>query len=283
MITNNLNLPRPIVKAIENDSYHASYGNRKADISVTSLIDSPRIVALKRQHRGQIVEDAADLVWALIGQATHAIIERAATEDDIAEERLYAKREDWWISGQFDLLSGGTLSDFKITSVWSVISAMKDGKPEWDAQLNVLDWLCRENGIKVEQLEIIALIRDWSKNKAREDGYPGKQVVRIPIPRWTPEEQEEYVIQRIKTHQAAHEDLPLCSDEERWTRPAKWAVMKKGAKRATRLLDSEQEAHEYGTQNVEGYTLQYRPGESVRCNSYCSVAQFCTQKENEND
>ena len=273
MITNNFNLPGPIVRAIQNDSYSAG----KSDISVTSLIAPPRMVALKRQHGPQIVEDATDRVWALIGQATHSIIERAAEGSDVAEERLYAKREDWWLSGQFDLLTEGRLIDFKITSVWSVIDAQKNGKKDWDAQLNVLDWLCRENGIHVAKLEIIALIRDWSKHKAFQDGYPSKQVATISIPRWSPEEQEAYVVERIKAHQAAHEELPLCTPEEQWARPDQWAVMKKGRKAAVRLFDNEQEAHEYGRNKVEGYTLQHRPGDSVRCSGYCSVAEFCTQ------
>lgn len=283
MITNKQNLPGPIVRAIENDGYSATYNGKRADISVTSLIDSPRIVALKRQYRTQIVEDAADLVWALLGQATHSVIERAATGDDIAEKRLYAERKGWTISGQFDLLSEGTLTDFKITSVWSVIDAQKNGKPAWDAQLNVLDWLCRKNGLHPMRAQIVALIRDWSKNKAHEDGYPGKQVVTIPIELWPEDRQERFVLERIEAHQRAHEELPLCTAEDQWRRPEKWAVMKKGQKRAVRLLDSESEAHEYAKANdLEAYTLQYRPGDAVRCSNYCSVAEFCEQRKAEN-
>lgn len=276
MITNKQNLPGPIVKAIENDGYSA--GN--SDISVTSLIDSPRIVALKKQHSYEIIEDASDRIWSLLGQAVHSIIERAAEPGDMSETRLFAEAEGWKLSGQFDLLTEGRLIDFKTTSVWTVIDAIQNGKKVWDAQLNVLDWLCRKNNIEVEKLQIIAIIRDWSKNQARRSSdYPQNQVYTFDIPRWTPEQQDEYVSDRLRAHQSARNDLPLCTPEDRWEKPSKWAVMKKGRKSAIRLLDTETEAHEYGKRYVDGYTLEFRPGDAVRCSSYCAVADFCTQKD----
>ena len=45
-ITNNANIPQPIVDAIKNDSYSKG----KADISVTQLIAPAQIVALERKH-----------------------------------------------------------------------------------------------------------------------------------------------------------------------------------------------------------------------------------------
>jgi hypothetical protein len=273
MITNKLGLPDSIVRAIENDSYSA--GN--SDISVTSLIDSPKIVSLKKKHRGEIVEDASDRIWSLIGQSVHTIVERASTDADIAERRLFAEVAGWNLSGQFDLLSDATLIDFKITSVWTVIHAWQEGKPEWENQLNVLDWLCRKNGLYVEKLQIIAILRDWSKFKALEAGYPDQQVVVIPIPRWTEERQEEYVLNRVLTHQEAINDPPPCTAEEQWRKPEKWAVMKPRRKSAVRVFDTEEEASAYRAENVEEGYIEFRPGDAVRCSKYCSVAQFCDQ------
>ena len=273
MITNKLGLPDSIVRAIENDSYSPG----KSDISVTSLIDSPRIVALKKQHAGEIVEDAADRIWSLMGQAVHSVIERAQTDADIAERRIYANAGGWRISGQFDLLSNAKLIDFKMTSVWTVIHAWQEGKPEWENQLNVLDWLCRKNGLYVEQLQIIAILRDWSKFKAMEAGYPDQQVVVISIPRWSEERQEQYVLERVQAHQDARSDLPPCTAEEQWRKPEKWAVMKPRRKSAVRVFDTEEAASDYRREHVEEGYIEFRPGDAVRCSKYCSVAQFCDQ------
>jgi hypothetical protein len=83
-------------------------------------------------------------------------------------------------------------------------------------------------------------------------------------------------------HKDALESLPECSPEERWEKPAVWAVKKKNRKSAIRLFASPDEAHEYGRRFVEGYFLEHRPGDAVRCSKYCSVANFCDQWRNVN-
>ena len=88
-ITNKKGLPELLVRAVKNDPY--SPGER-TDISATTLIRPPQQVALSRFHASDLVEDAADRVWALLGSATHNILERAAGPEDISEERYYADR-----------------------------------------------------------------------------------------------------------------------------------------------------------------------------------------------
>lgn len=77
----------------------------------------------------------------------------------------------------------------------------------------------------------MAILRDWSKMKVMtSDNYPRKQVIMIPINRWTPQEQDKYVEDRIKLHQLAEqqgEDLMVCTPEERWRKETTYAVMKK--------------------------------------------------------
>jgi hypothetical protein len=128
----------------------------------------------------------------------------------------------------------------------------------------------------------MAILRDWSKMQVmRSDNYPKKQVVMIPIRRWTEEEQDNYVKERIKIHQNAEKvsKLPLCTATERWRREDKYAVMKSGRKSAVRLLDTEAEAKQFLiSQNMvegKGCSIVLRKGEDVRCQHYCSVNQFC--------
>ena len=71
------------------------------------------------------------------------------------------------LSGSFDYLERtGRLIDFKVTSAWATLNALENPKPEWENQLNVLDFLCRKNQktltsyskpIKVRSLSIMAI------------------------------------------------------------------------------------------------------------------------------
>ena len=273
MLTNNLNLPQAIVNAVACDPYDSG----KSDISCTRLIAPARQVALQKKHSGEIVEDVSDRVWSLLGQSVHHILERAANEDDVVEERFYDCIDDWWISGQCDLISNNTLYDFKVTSVWSVLDG---AKTDWVNQLNVLHYLADDPSI--ESLAIIAILRDWSRNRALKGNYPKAQVVEIDIPLWTRQEQEAYILERIRKHKNAQNALKLgqeiawCTDEELWKRPDVFAVMKEGRKSAVKLCDTEEDA-ESRVENLGGkHYVEYRKGEAVRC-GYCSVSEFCSQ------
>lgn len=262
-LTNRANLPQAIVSAVSNDGYSRG----KSDISVTQLIDSPLIRHLRQEHKEEIEEDVSDRIWALFGQVVHGILERANTTG-MVEQRLFGTVNEKIISGQFDHLENCILTDWKLTSVWAVVY----GKAEWGRQLNVLAYLCRLKGLEVKQLQIIALLRDWSKSKVEPDGnYPATQVVTIPIEMWTPERQTEYVNECLTAHFI---NLPQCSDEHRWKKDDTWAVMKKGRKSALRVLASEPEAIEWKEANG-GDDLVKRPGSFTRCESYCNVRQWC--------
>jgi len=271
MITNNAKMPAAIVAAVRNDPY--SRGD--ADISCTTLIGPPMIRHLREQHADDIEEDAADRIWSLVGQAVHAVVERAAAPCELQEERLFATFEadgvgPKVVSGQFDLFDGRVLTDLKVTSVWSVKAGIK---AEWEAQLNVLAELLRCYGFEPRELQIVAIARDWRKNEAqRYDDYPARQVVTLPVPLWPRRQAVEYIHARLQAHYAR--DPEPCTPDERWDKPDTWAVMRKGRKSAMRVLPSEEEAQRWKEDNG-GDSIVHRPGASPRCEQYCEVAQWC--------
>ncbi len=266
-ITNRANLPAPLVRAIERDPYDAS----AVDYSVTTLITPPRIVALERKYDAVLEEDAADRIWALMGQLGHLVLERAGM-DELLEKRLVAVRLGKKIGGKVDLWCNETLIDYKWCSIW----VAKDGvKAEWEQQVNLYALLCREHGITVKAAQIIAMYRDWSVGAARrEQNYPQTQVQVFPVNLWPAEKQEDYLAQRISHHMAAEIHLPICTPLERWAKPEKWALMKEGNKRATSLHDSEDEA--YAALKMAKQYVEHRPGVQTRCEDYCSCSRFCT-------
>lgn len=287
------NIPQEIIRAVSNDSYSKG----ASTISVTGLLQNPRIRILKEEHDDKIVVDVSNEIWKLLGQSVHTIIERAneSNTDTITEQRNFAVVNGWTISGQTDSISieEKILKDYKVTSVWSVMSATKDGKLEWEQQLNCYDWLTRKNNpeIIINQLNIITINRDWSKNQMlRSSGdYPVAPVSVIPIPKWSNEEQEEFIKERVSIHQEAEADyliskkLPLCSDVERWRRKDAYRVMKKGRKSALRVLDTQKLADEYlnGHDDKAKLSIEFLKGEAIRCKDYCDVAEFCNQYQME--
>jgi archaellum biogenesis ATPase FlaH len=287
-LTNKSNLPNVIKRAVANDPYDSS----GSDISTTRLITPPRIRVLEARHWENLTEDVADKIFALLGSSVHHVIERAVTDEDIAELRLFHEVNGWTLSGQFDLLTAkGELIDFKVTSAWSALDALKNGKAEWEQQLNVLDYLSRHTDhslknylgktLKVKSLSIMAILRDWSKMKTMTSkDYPRKQVVMIPVRQWSEEEQDNFVLARIKAHQEAEVgELPVCSAKERWRKDDKYAIMKDGRKTALRLLDTKDQVKQYLKDNKlvegKGCTVVLRAGEDIRCQSYCRVNSFC--------
>lgn len=292
-ITNKSNLPKVIERAVINDPYDSSGSN----ISTTRLIAPPRIRVLEMRNWDLIEDDVSNRIFSLLGQSVHHILERSKLKVDLAERRLFYKDDKitngWTLSGQFDLLSRqGDLTDFKVTSAWAALDALTNGKDEWENQLNVLDFLCRKNQktltrykkeVKVKSLNIMAILRDWSKLKVMQsDNYPRKQVVMIPIRRWSEEEQENYVQARIKLHQDAEksDQLPLCTAKERWRKEDSYALMLDNRKTAKRVLPTREEMDKYMTEHKyvegQGCRVVFRAGEDIRCQHYCSVNQFCS-------
>lgn len=276
-ITNHSNLPQPLVDAITNDPYSSG----DSDISVTRLIQPPRKVELERRHAAEITEDAADRIWALMGQLGHSILERAGKGGCIVERRFFAEVSGWKVSGAVDLIPASqteqiySMVDYKFTSLWAVKEGMK---PEWEQQLNLNRWLCHTNGIEVNKLEIVAILRDWSKPEAsRNPELPQAQVIVLPSRLWTMKEAEDFMDNRVKLHQRArlgNGSLSDCLPEEMWERKKVWAVKKIGAKKASRLYDTEDEA-KFALR--AGQEIEHRPGERMRCQHYCSGAPWCDQ------
>lgn len=283
-ITNKHNLPDTFLSFARDGKYDKG----ASDISVTTLIDAPRVNILKQQNVENIEADVSDMIWPLLGTAVHHMLESAQPKGNVTmEERLFVSVNGWTVSGQIDHQEevGGRvfISDYKVTSVWSVIY----GKEDWVRQLNCYAQLVRmAKGVDVGGLRIVAILRDWQRREAQfKPDYPQAPVVTVDIPLWPAEQAMAYVEERVHLHQDAqmqwdtHEAVVECTDEERWTKPTSYAVMKRGAKRATKVCETEKEASDWIALN--GSSLKYeivkREGERTRCTQYCSVSEFCTQ------
>ena len=275
-LTNVHNLPEPIVSAIRNDDYDPG----DSDYTCTQIIKPVRIVHLTKRHDKEIVEDAADKIWLLMGNLMHQMFERAQVDNALVEERVFLDVLDHKISGAADLYLKDVLTDYKVTSAWTAV--YKTRHEEWSAQLNILNHLFTSAGFPAKRLQIVAIYRDWSKSKALAgNGYPKAAVEVIPFPIWEKYVVQTFIHQRIKAlianEDCADDDLPECTPEDMWEKPTVWAVMREGRKSALRLLDTETAAVYWMTTERKGDEIVKRPGARTRCEDYCSVAPFCSQ------
>ena len=291
-LTNKYGLPNAFYRAIKNDPYTFT-----GEISVTQLIQPPQIRQLSRRHKDKIEEDVTDRLWTLLGSAVHKVLERSEDKhaEDFQEVRVQKDFNGVVVSGQADLWEApGSLYDYKFTSVWAYIGEIKR---DWVWQLNMLAYLYRDAGIPVNNIYIMAIFRDWSKNRAKQGGdYPKVGAKVIPIPMMSTEEVEALFMERIKLHKEAEtlpdEQLPECSAEDRWEKPTQYALMKNKNKKATKLFASLAEAAEYkqvieADNTKDNFSIDVRLGENTRCEHYCPVKDFCLQyaksKESDNE
>lgn len=281
--TNKLNLPESIARAVTNDPYT----NGGADISVTSLIGPARKRRLEIDNYDNLTTDVADRIWSLYGQIVHSILERADIGNDkvISERRLFIERHGWNLSGQFDRLileGGNVLQDYKFTSVY----AAKEVKPEFEAQGNIYRLMLQEHGYPVDEIQVICVLRDWSKVQARTRGgdYPQKPVVILDVPVWSDEKVEQYITDRLMVHGNAQTALPECTKDEMWQTDSVYKVKKKPNKTAVKghaNHETETEANDAAAQlsseTGKLHEVTFHPGESKRCIDYCEASPFCQQ------
>jgi hypothetical protein len=283
--TNKFNLPEPVVRALSHDDYDKGASNR----SVTGLIKAPRQSILEKEHDDEIEQDVSDLIWSAHGKAMHKLFEGYGDENWLPEQRLFIDIEGWVVSGQIDIQHVGgddvVLWDYKECKAWAVML----GKEEWIQQQNCYAKLVRDvKGYNVVGLNVLAIIRDWFWRDAKtKRDYPPAGIIPVPLPLWTPEQATDYMVERVRLHQAAEFDrltgtqLPFCTPHERWLKPTTYAVKKPKNKRALRVYDTEKEALGHINNSEDKLIMEVRPGEATRCMEYCLAAPFCDQYQAE--
>lgn len=290
IITNKFNLPQTFV----NITRRPTYSKGKANLSATELINSPRIVQLRKAHEAEVEYDVSEMVWSIFGTAIHNVLEHGKDENHIVEERLHAEVDGWSISGAIDLQvinedGTYTINDYKTTGAWAVMNE----KVEWEQQLNIYAWLVEHvKNVTVSKLEIVAIIRDWSRRDAAlKVNYPDAPIKVIPIQVWTQEFREQFIRDRITQHSNAMltaelgESLPHCTPEQMWEKPPVFAVMKEGNVRAKSVHAIENEATvalddlKKTAKKGENFYIEIRKGDRTRCENFCQVSKFCDQHQ----
>lgn len=283
-ITNKLNLPQPFVSAVERE-----YEYTPKRYSVTSVLKGAREAILQRRHADEIEGDVSEMVWAIFGSAVHSILESAdGTETQVKENKLVVPMPNGYeLSGIFDLYdeATNTVTDYKTASVWKFKFGEFD---DWRMQVLAYCWMLRKLGHDARYGQIVALLKDHSKSKAKIGEHPPYPVQTVE---WVFTERdfqsiEEWLNGRFAQLEACEQlpddELPLCTEAERWTRGEAYAVKSAKAKRAKKVFkvedfgdETEARAREYAAV-LGNCIVEHRPGIDVKCMDYCSAAPFCS-------
>ncbi len=212
-ITNKHNLPEPVYKMLCTNYYDLKPS--KDSISCSEIINPLIIKILTDRHREEIEEDAIDRVWSVWGSALHELLSKI-NGDWRKEERLSRVVDGITVSGKFDLFIDGTLQDYKTTSVYSIMSG---GKDSWHDQANVYSWLLKGNGYKVNKMQVVAWLRDWSQGMvSRKKNYPKLPIEIVELKYML--DIDSYVPERIKMYKKLRKlpdnELPECLEKDRW-------------------------------------------------------------------
>ena len=283
---NRHNLPEPVCAVLTADTYDKG----RANISVTGLIQSPRVRILGKEGNRY---DVADMVWTSFGTAWHSHAQAALNgynPDWVVEERYFVDVSGWVVSGQADLQTtkdDGTIHlwDWKVTTTNKIAKGLA---AEWEQQLNCYAYLIRRStGKIVTSATVLAILRDYKRNlfKRQEHGECAVSVMDIGL--WPKDQQESYIKQRVSLHQdvemshAMGDKLIHCTDLEQWRKPNSYAVMVEGKKRARMICDTQAEA-EFQAGMIEGGYVETRFGIPLKCQAnYCGVSKRCDQLQEE--
>jgi len=265
-------LPQSLLNYLQQDNYDS--GAIPVDISATKLKDSPRVSRLWSMHKDKIKVPFLNKGYAKLGEAWHTAMEASAPEDWICEKRFYADVDGKIISGAIDALEPAgkntyNIIDYKMMSTYKAQTDLN----EFENQLNIYAFLLRQNGYKVDGLFVSAVLRDWTQNKIKQEGYPRTQFPVFVMEKWSDKVAEDYVRQRIKYHTS--EEIPLCTDEERWMSAPKYAVISDKTKATLKLYDTYESAQAHVSKSK--FYVEKREAEPIRCKRFCEVAPYCDQ------
>lgn len=291
--TNKHGLSPTIVESLKYDDYDPGEFSNQTPSSLNSPVYMKKLLDT---HQDELEKDVVDNFHLMMGKAVHKVLE--TTGASVWKEiRVYSKIQKWIISAQLDhfWLEEGALQDYKNTTTYKFtldFSGRLPEVPEWEAQLNTIAYILRNQPMveekgelvpffppEIKKLQIVGLLKDWSRTKAQRDHkYPQTPIFPRDIPFWEDARIVKYITERAAAHDKAKtqdiSQIPPCSDEETWAKPTMYAVMKQNAKKSTKNFLDYNQAQALSNQ-IPGSFVETRPGVRPRCESYCDASKFC--------
>jgi hypothetical protein len=271
-------------------------------IGVSALMNAPLPRYLFARYWHQLEQKASETMNALQGQMGHLLFDKVETDTE-TEIHLKVDFEGQRLYGIADYYDPKlkTLGDAKFKQVNAVTASTIRGTKDLETQLNIYCWMARKMGYTVEHLQGDIYINGWTVYRSYGDSaYPKAPYIKLSIPIWEDAFTANYVRERLKVHdtrairllrergpeiedglgfvlEGAMLEIPVCTDEERFMQPTKWAVMRDGQKKAVKLFDNMNDAYTFIGLQKDAFKLGVteRKGGFFKCLHYCNVRGFC--------
>ena len=313
MITNNKNISLNMAIFLATDNY--DYNKESNYISVTSLLKPLRAIITGLNSKASAEPDVLDFVASRVGTAIHTASENAwlngnykksmwklgctsqvinaikvnPTKEEVEttegimpvylERRSIKEIEGFKVGGKFDCVMDGNIRDIKTVKAFSY---MKNDMEPYRLQLSIYRWL-NQDIIPSNIGYVDMLITDWKQYEAdAKPEYPQTPVVEKRIKLMSLTETEEWLKKRLNSItqliNVPQDQLPLCTPEELWASPDKWAFYAKPeSKRATKVSEDQSVINQMYIEKGSKGRVEYRAGTPKRCD-YCLKAE-CSQAQ----
>jgi len=298
MLINDINLPKPIYDAMSVNNYTPI-----GDFGPSSLKYGAKEYIGRQRHKN--LNRLASKEWAAFtGSLIHEGLEsrlkhypeyeqEVQLKADFNEvSKFYKLNESVAIGGTCDLMQHESdlvinIWDYKTMSTATLI--LDDKIRDWTAQVNIYMWLSIVTGkvSKVNSLYMIPIFKDWTSSKSMRS----HSVEDIPCPvvqivKWTREQVEKYIYDKVseiqKYENYPYEEIPYCSEEERWCGKPVFKVCKiKDNKLGNALPNCTFELEEQANAELanrilkakkdEQFGIKKSGGISVKCNNWCNL------------
>jgi hypothetical protein len=275
------------LKQYEEKGYiDAPFSLQKGRIGAWLVSQPIQQTLLRARYDGLLTEDCSAHGWRIRGTGVHMVTSRFPIPGWQMELPLKFKIGSWEIRMRLDCLdAGGTLTDYKDGSTWTITFMDEQKQFEYDAQVNIYALGCHRNDIKpeVKRGRVWLTMRDHMDSKVGQEGYPPTSGIEIPCELWPHGKTIRYIETQLMELELnwlkPDEELKPCTEAERWYKVKKFAIMKEGRKRAIKLFDSLDEAERWWeAQDDRDHLFLERRGEiNDRCERYCVASSVCRQ------
>ncbi len=292
---------------LAHDTYE--YNSDPLTISVTTLLGSTRSIIIG-SRLGETSSDISGSVASSLGTAIHDSIEGAWVSEKLAETLkslgqpnglikqlavnpdvptdgvdIYFERRTnkeiagYTISGKFDAILNGVITDIKTTGVFTYIKKVNDRR--YREQLSIYRWL---NPTLVTETTgtILYIFKDWKAHLINTTNYPKAAILDYKVKLLSLQETENLIetkLAEIKAHLGTpNDDLPRCTPYDLWQDKPTYAYMAKAdAKRASKTFDCPIAANQHLQEKGKGIVVT-RLAEPTKC-KWCSARPNCNQAQ----
>lgn len=292
-------------------------------ISATTLLNPPKVLALQKKFGSNKNESIYNYFPTTLGTAVHTSFEKLLKKKEInklinnlnilhdyrnivvnprvkkdldlnteipvyLEKRHYRKLNNYYITGQIDLLVDGVYWDIKTSTAFSYKYGVNTER--YKLQGSIYRWIFQKLKIfdnNINYMNIIYIIKDWQKSKVDQPNYPQQPIFFHKVYLYSLEETQQIIEDKLNVFKKnisqlnvddKQEYISQCSDEELWIKNTYKVYKDQNAyhenKRCKKAFDNLEEAQQYNYE-INGYLALIKS--PPRACEYCSVSSFCQQ------